>query len=377
MTASDVRIIDAQVRFEHVPFAKPLWLSSGPVDGLTEARVKVRARRGDGREASGEGSVLLSYPWAGGSDSAMRTAVSELVQACCALEPGDPFEHGATLLDRAAALPGPTLSAQVALGPVDQAIHDAWARAAGASAFRMYTAEHLNSDLGAYLGPDFAGHWPGEWLARDPKRVLPVQAVLGVHEPSHLVTGREWVKVKLTGNATSDITRVQELEEHGVHLSLDSNEAYQSASDLERLLKAVHAEYIEQPVPRAAPGPGQLPIPALADEGLPDARSLDSLTGWAGIVVKTCRGQTAALLAYCWARFRQRLVVQQDLTNVGLALAHAAVFAGHCEYSWPAFECNSLKYAPAGNAELAHKRPGLVRVHNGNVEVSASGVGIR
>jgi L-alanine-DL-glutamate epimerase-like enolase superfamily enzyme len=381
VTKADVRVISATPQFHHVPFSTPLQLSSGAITGLTEARVNVSVVSRDEHTADGLGSVLLSYPWAGGTDLAMRAAVCCLAEALPAFGFGDPLEHGSRLLDMVADLEGPRLAAEVALGPVDQAVHDAWAKASGRSAFHMYNGAYLNADLAAYLGNDFAGRWPEEWLADQPVTTLPVQDVLGVDEPAAAAAGRRWVKLKLAGAVDADIERVRAVASYGARLSLDPNEAYTCADDLARLLSTVRADYgadyIEQPVPRGVAGPGKGPIPVLADEGLPDPRELDLLTGWDGIVVKTCRGQTSALLAYCWARLRERFVVQQDLTNVGPALAHAAVFAAHCSYATPAFECNSLKYAPAGNRELARERPGLVTERDGVVEVSAAGVGIR
>ncbi|WP_194898158.1 enolase C-terminal domain-like protein [Catenulispora pinisilvae] len=378
MKPTDVRIVAAVPSFRPVPFAVPLTLSSGPITGLTEATVTVSVEARNGRTANGVGSVLLSHPWAGGTDDAMRATVRSLAATLPAFGTADPLQHGARLLDLVARSAGPRLAAEVAAGPVDQAVHDAWARAAGLSAYRMYTEQYLNADLGSYLGPDFAGDWPDNQLSATPATTLPVQHVLGVAEPAADAAGRRWIKLKLTGRVDADIERVRAVSAHGARLALDPNEAYTDPAALARLLDSVHAEYVEQPVPRGAPGPGTTgPLPVLADEGLPDPRDLDTLTGWDGIVVKTCRGQSSALLAYCWARKRQRFVVQQDLTHVGPALAHAAVFAAHCSYSVPAFECNSLQYAPAGNAELAVERPGLVTERDGRVEVSASGVGIR
>jgi L-alanine-DL-glutamate epimerase-like enolase superfamily enzyme len=377
---SDVRVTSATVGFKPVPFATPLHLSSGAIRELTEARVHVKVERRDGRKATGLGSVLLSYPWAGGTDAAMRSAVGHLTNLATTLGYGDPLMLGTRLLDALPRLALPRLAAEVALGPVDQAVHDAWAHAAGRSAYRMYTAEFLVHDLGAYLGPDFANRWPSEWFARFPARRLPIQYVLGVDEPAENGEGRDWIKVKLCGSVDADLARVRDIAAPGRTLSLDPNEAYTCVADLHRLLSSVDSEcvrYVEQPVPRGERGPGPAPIPVLADEGLPDPRHLDTLNGWDGIVVKTCRGQTAALLAYCWALHRGRFVVQQDLTHVGPALAHAAAFAAHCSYSVRAFECNSLKFAPAGNAEIAVERPGLVIEHDGLIETSVQGVGIR
>lgn len=382
---SDVRVASATVRFTPVPFAIPLHLSSGAISELTEARVHVNVERRDGRTASGLGSVLLSYPWAGGTDTAMRSAVDHLANLATTLGHGDPLELGTRLLDELPhrTLPHlalPRLAAEVALGPVDQAVHDAWAQAAGRSAYGMYTAEFLAQDLRAYLGPDFADRWPSDWIARSPQHRLPVQYVLGVDEPASNAGGRDWIKVKLAGSVDADLARVRAVAAPGRTLSLDPNEAYASVADLHRLLASVDAgyvRYVEQPVPRGERGPGPARIPVLADEGLPDPRHLDALAGWDGIVVKTCRGQTAALLAYCWATHRGRFVVQQDLTHVGPALAHAAAFAAHCSYTVRAFECNSLKFAPAGNADLVAERPGLVIERDGSIEASVQGVGIR
>jgi L-alanine-DL-glutamate epimerase-like enolase superfamily enzyme len=380
MTEGDVRVTSATVRFAPVPFAIPLHLSSGSISELTEARVHVTVERRDGRTATGLGSVLLSYPWAGGTDTAMRSAVGHLANQAPTLGYGDPLELGTRLLDELPRLALPRLAAEVALGPVDQAVHDAWAQAAGRSAYRLYTAEFLAHDLGAYLGSDFAGRWPSEWLARTPQRRLPVQYVLGVDEPASTAEGRDWIKVKLAGSVDADLARIHAIAAPGRTLSLDPNEAYTRVADLRRLLASIDTEsvsYVEQPVPRGERGPGPARIPVLADEGLPDPRHLDALAGWDGIVVKTCRGQTAALLAYCWATHRGRFVVQQDLTHVGPALAHAAAFAAHCSYSVRAFECNSLKFAPAGNADLVAERPGLVTERDGSIEASVQGVGIR
>jgi L-alanine-DL-glutamate epimerase-like enolase superfamily enzyme len=374
---SDVRVTSARAAFRPVTFREPLHLSSGPITSLTEARVTVTVERRDGTLAEGLGSVLLSYPWAGGTDAGMRSAVGRFMEVVVRDRFADPLQHGARLLDEVGRVPGPRLAAEVALGPVDQAVHDAWAQAAGLSAFTMYDERFLDADLGHYLGTDFAGRWPSEWLLDKPARCLPVQYVLGVDDPIERAAHHQWIKVKLSGDVTKDIRRVTELTSSSSRLSLDPNEAYSSADDVHRLLSRVTAEYVEQPVPRGSAGPGQTVIPVLADEGLPDCRRLDELTGWNGIVVKTCRGQTSALLSYCWARLRGRYVVQQDLTHVGPALAHAAVFASHCQYSVRAFECNSLKFAPDGNTELERERPGLVHDHGGWIEVSASGVGIR
>jgi L-alanine-DL-glutamate epimerase-like enolase superfamily enzyme len=386
MRPTDVRVLDATVTFRHVPFAKPLVLSSGPVDGLTEAVVIVEVDTA-GRHASGCGSVLLSYPWAYGSaasdgaDGAMRAAVSRLAHAVVGAT-GDPLSIGAGLLDALPALPLPRLAAEVCLGPVDAAVHDAWARAAGRPAWQLYTSAHV-PDLAAFLGPDFAGRYPADYLVSRPPVRLPVQWVVGLGDPLDGLAGARWLKVKLAGaDPAADAARVAAVHAAagaGCRLALDPNEGHRAAADVAALLDALPpdlaVDYIEQPVPRSLPvGPaGHGGPPVLLDEGLPDPRRLDEVTGWDGVVVKTCRGQTAALLTYCWARRRGRYIVQQDLTHVGPALEHAAAFASRTIRAVPAFECNSLQYAPAGNVDLATRRPGLVTVVDGTIDVSDCG----
>ena len=382
----DVQVLAAETEFRPVPFGHPLVLSSGTITALTEARVRVVVRNRAGVEAEGLGSVLLSHVWAGSADAPMRAAVRALADAAVGSAPGDPLQLGVQLLalvrSRGVSSGIPPLAAAVALAPVDQAVHDAWAKAVGASAYQLYRAPYLNADLGHYLGADFAGRWPGEWLARVPRSTLEVQYVLGLADPIEAAEGYRWVKVKLAGDAAADVARVREVGRLGARISLDPNEGYTSAGELAKLLGAVDADYIEQPTPRDALGPGvgtggRAAIPALVDEGLPDPQGLDGLAGWDGVVVKTCRGQTSALLTYSWARHRGRYVVQQDLTHVGAALAHAAALAARCEYSVPAFECNSLQYAPDGNRELALAVPGLVTVVDGAVSVPEAEAGIR
>ncbi|SCL26598.1 L-alanine-DL-glutamate epimerase [Micromonospora rhizosphaerae] len=397
MRPTDVRVADVTVRFRDVPFAAPLVLSSGPIDGLTEATVTVEVDAA-GRHASGTGSVLLSHPWAYGStghddagdgstggsrgnrDTVMRSAVAALAQAVLG-SAGDPLSIGAALLDALPDLPLPRLAAEVCLGPVDAAVHDAWARAAGRSAFQLYADPYV-PDLSAFLGPDFAGRYPVDYLAPRPPARLPVQWVVGANDPLDGLAGARWLKVKLAGaDPAHDAARVMAVQAAagpGCRLALDPNEGYRTVSDVTALLDALPpgltVDYVEQPLPRSAavapPGNG---IPVLLDEGLPDPRRLNEVTGWDGVVVKTCRGQTAALLTYCWARQRGRYVVQQDLTHVGAALEHAAAFATRTVRAVPAFECNSLQYAPAGNDELARRRPELVTVVDGTIDVSGCG----
>ena len=62
--------------------------------------------------------------------------------------------------------PIPKLAAMVASSPLDAAIHDAYGRVLGTNSFQCMTADYLNEDLGAYLGSEFAGKYPGDYLSK-------------------------------------------------------------------------------------------------------------------------------------------------------------------------------------------------------------------
>lgn len=434
---ADVRVLDVRLRFRHVPFSTPLVLSSGPITELTEVVVEVDVcnRRGD--VATGCGSVLLSHPWIWGHvpagpgqdtpaarDAVLRDVVDGLRTALLAVdEPADPLRLGTWLAvaaerelgrirrERGLTHPVPRLAGPICAGPFDTALHDAWGRAAGGSAYPRYTAEYLGADLATYLGPAFAGYHPADFLRTTPRPRLSVQHVVGVDDPlgpDEATDGRmpltewiardgvRWLKLKLAGrDPEADARRIRDvhrvataaLAERGVdprrlRLSLDPNEAYSEPGELHAVLHRLtrHAPaardavvYAEQPFPRstrartAALAEVTDDLPVLADESLVWAAELDELAaaGWSGVAVKAARGHTQALLAYCWARRHGRFTAVQDLTSVGHALLHSAALASWLDCSVPAFECNSRQYAPAGNTGPA----GRLVVREGEIEL--------
>ncbi|GLY70341.1 enolase C-terminal domain-like protein [Amycolatopsis taiwanensis] len=415
---ADIEVLGAEVSFREVPFAAPLVLSSGPITGLTEAVAEVVVRNRRGTTERGTGSVLLSYPWAYGAraprgedrDAVLRSAVEQLAAELPDLGgPADPLRLGGSLTEAARRLASrqdlPMLAALVCAAPLDAAVHDGWGKALGEPVYQCYTAEHLGADLSHYLGPAFAGRFPGHYLRSTPLPRLPVQHVVGVGDPltpdeaeGSAVPLTEWVvkdgvrcfKIKLSGKdpvadaaRINDVHRVVATAPAPVRLSLDPNEG---CPDPGRLAAVLHAlaelnpvareavRYAEQPFPRESAGdlPG-LPelteqLPVLLDEALLDVAGLDALAaaGWSGVTVKTGRGHTQSLLAYCWARQHGRFVALADLTNVGAALLHSAAMASWLHCDAPAFECNSRQYSPAGNVGTA----GALVVRGGELDLA-------
>jgi len=72
--------------------------------------------------------------------------------------------------------------------------------------------------------------------------------------------------------------------------------------------------------------------------------------GWSGLALKTCKGHSFALTVAAWAVENGMLLSLQDLTNPGLSMIHAALFAAYVP-TINGVELNSPQYTPAANAE--------------------------
>ncbi|WP_157251596.1 enolase C-terminal domain-like protein [Nonomuraea typhae] len=405
------------------------------------------AESADGRLVRGRGASMLSVPWAWPRsplgwrerDRALRELTDSLCDQAGRTAPGDPLtifdELEAHLdardghLNQRGGRPGPRnghmnapdgsgpmprLAAALALGAVDNAVHDAWARAAGKPAADLY--------------PDLLG--VPAW--GPPRTRLPVQHVVGVGDPLDEV--RAWlardgirhVKVKAAGrDPEADAARVTTIHAllseatakagagakaeaeagagarakatakagtaaragaaAGATVSVDLNEGYASPADAVAMIDALPPEvlagvtYLEQPVARDAPpdpdGMRELTrrLPVLADESLAATADLERLAadGWSGVVVKAARGQSLALRSWRFARERGLAAMVQDLTAVDLGLAHSARLAASLPWSWPAFECNSRQYAPGANAGLD-----FMNVVDGHLTLAPPGPGL-
>ena len=149
----------------------------------------------------------------------------------------------------------------------------------------------------------------------------------------------------------------------GPRLSVDPNEAYQQAAMMLEVLDRVAAErpqalaaldYIEQPTPRDLGAYSDTlhdvaaRVPVVIDESLDDIDNLDWIhrLGWSGLAVKTCKGHTHSLLAYCWGRQHGLYLTLQDLTNPGLALVHSVNFCAHLRLDVDCFEGNYRQFMP-------------------------------
>ncbi|MBM7784771.1 enolase C-terminal domain-like protein [Tenggerimyces flavus] len=416
MRSSDITILESEVDFEAVELSTPLILGSGAVKRFTVARVRVVAADRQGRTATGTGTSVLSVPWSwprstlsfDERDIVLRDLCVRLAGTLSWLEAADPIrlcgELSATLPELArpvGAEPVPQLAALLCLGAVDNAVHDAWSRVAGGSAYHLYTADYLNDDLGA-VDSSLAGRYPGEFLTA-PRERLPVQHVVSPGDPltpADRADGYrplvDWCrterlrhfKIKVLGRDPHEdadrIGAVYDTVRAGAPdatLAVDPNESYSSLEALDELADALRKRhpdaasaiaYVEQPIPRSmALVPRPFPFPVLMDEGSSDLGSLPELarTGWSGLVVKAGKGQTYALVANAYAKVHGLFLTVQDLTTVDLALRHSARLASVLHPSAPHLEYNSRQYAPHANARLSVTHPELTGVRDGAVRV--------
>lgn len=419
---TDVTVTGARVRFRPVTLDHPFVISGRPIAGFTVAEVHLEVRDRRGGTAEGTGATVLSVPWAWPRagvtperrDEVLRGLTEELASAVVGRPPADPIalwrqldaDLGARLVAerRDGTGPVPRLAGLLALGAVDNAVHDAWARAAGLPATAMYGPGYLGSDL-AWLDPVLAGQYPGDHL-RPAEPVLTVQHVVGLGDPLTADDDgaerplQDWLtaegvtalKVKVAGqDPDADARRVVAVHAAAaavagaVQLSVDPNEGYAGPAEALAMLDAVARldpdaaaamTYLEQPLPRdATPDPEGMArlsarLPVLLDEGFTDVTALPHVRrlGWSGVVVKAAKGQTPALLAHSYARATGLALAVQDLTTVDLALAHSVRLTASLLPTWDHLEYNSRQYAPDANAELARRHPRLVQVRDGAVE---------
>lgn len=247
---TDIRPIGAALYFLPVRTRVPLKFGAETLTSVTCARVRLRVRRMDGREAEGWGETPLSVQWAWPSTLAYERRHAALRDFCAvlarawagfgesghALEIGHAFiEHElpARLREWNAARPVeeamPRLAALVCCSAFDLALHDAYGRANDAPVYETYRAPWLHRDLAHFLTPagdrahevSFAGKWPGDFLLPERRERLLAWHLVGGLDPldpaelrgdepddGHPVLLEDWIqrdglralKVKLRGN---------------------------------------------------------------------------------------------------------------------------------------------------------------------------------
>lgn len=307
----------------------------------------------------------------------------------------------------------PKLAAMLASSPLEAAIHDAFGRAMGKNSFQCMTSEYLNDDLGVYLGEEFRGKYPGDFISEKPKPTMPLYHLVGALDPlsdadlkTRLDDGwpetlEEWLrsdgvthlKIKLDGNNIDwDVGRIVEVTricegvapERSWKLSFDFNEQCPNEDYVLDLLERIERlsklsfdrlQYIEQPTPRDLTDRTDMTVhriarirPIVIDESLTDAESLKLARqrGYSGLALKACKGQSECLIMAAAGAHYDMFTCVQDLTCVGGAFLHSASVASRLP-NVAAIEGNGRQYCPIGNEAYMKQYAPIFRVRYGTI----------
>ncbi len=323
----------------------------------------------------------------------------------------------------------PYLAALVCCSAFDIALHDAYGKLQGVPIYATYNQRYMNGDLAEHLtadadlGEPFRGKFPSDFLVSDAPRTLPVWHLVGGLDPLEPgdLTGDEprdgypvlladWIdrdgldclKVKLRGtDAAWDYERMVRVgriaQAKGARwLSADFNCTVREPAYVSDVLDRLAVDepaifgmilYVEQPFPydleahRIDVRSVARRKPLLMDESAHDWRlvRLGRSLGWSGVALKTCKTQTGALLALCWARAHGMALMVQDLTNPMLAQIPHVLLAAHAG-TIMGVESNAMQFYPEASAPEARVHPGLYARRGGVLDsstVAGPGFGYR
>ncbi|HUU53732.1 MAG TPA: enolase C-terminal domain-like protein [Armatimonadota bacterium] len=412
--------------------------------GYARATVENRA----GQVADGWGAMFLMdlWPWpvSEASHETKQTVMRELLDAYARLiadrrdfgHPIEIFMESEDDLRKAnreicrELTPGeemPFLGALVTASSVDHAIHDAFGNVNGIDSYHGYGPDHMSFDLSRYLGEDFAGVYPSQFLRQDYLPAIPIFHLVGGVDfltkgevkgdlPDDGVPNSldEWIehdgvfclKVKLRGRdlewdlaRTRAVRRVyrdvrnrtkRALPDRPV-LSVDFNEQCQTADYVVEYLQRLREDeplafedllYVEQPVDRDLEKHDMRPVsslkPVLVDESLASIEDLRLAMkmGWSGIALKSCKCLSSDLLLLCAAELAGIPYAVQDLTNPSIALIESVGLAARI-HTIKGVETNSRQFFPRANEIVAPAHPDLFHVRDGCARTSSlTGAGL-
>ena len=274
---TDIQIKQVATSQQRIDYRTPIKFGGRVVTDALLFNVEVEVETRDGRSGRGFGSMPMGNAWgwpsaqvAGEQTLAAMTELAEryAVAAGKCNEIADPLEitHALSVslddlsaeVTRGAGLAEamPRLAQLVAASPVEAAIHDAFGKVHGQSAYNVLGADFANRDLSAYLNDEFKGEFLDRYTLREPKPSMPLYHLVGALDP--LVdadiaqriddglpeTLGEWIladglthlKIKLAGDDLDwDVKRVAAIEAAAAaaqakrgatewHYSLDFNE---------------------------------------------------------------------------------------------------------------------------------------------------------
>jgi L-alanine-DL-glutamate epimerase-like enolase superfamily enzyme len=428
-----VRIRSVDIGYEDFLYRVPIKFGGRALDRVTLLNVNCAVEGPDGRTAKGFGSMPLGNVWSfpaksldyGQTLQAMKDLAARIVTLSHGLtEYGHPIDLTGTLepeylkaaAEISAELPEaiPKLCSLVTASPFDAALHDAFGRYHGRSAYQLLGPEHMTHDLGHYLGPEFKGEWLSSYIRPAAVAKLPLYHLVGALDPitdSDIPkrvndglpeTLPEWTrynglrrfKIKLAGNDMAwDVGRVTAVhrtvsetqKQLGVSewfYSLDFNEKCHDVGYVIEFIRKLdeaapgafrRIQYIEQPTARDLAAHPDFDmhkasslVPVVIDESLTDAGALlmARKLGYSGAALKACKGISQSMLLAALAEKKKLFLCVQDLTCPGASLVESVGLAAHVP-GVAAIEANARQYVPAANRGWDKKYPGIFAVKDG------------
>jgi L-alanine-DL-glutamate epimerase-like enolase superfamily enzyme len=305
--------------------------------------------------------------------------------------------------------PIPKLCALVTGSPFDAAIHDAFGKLHGRSAYQTYGPDLMTHDLSKYIGPDFKGEYLERYVMKTPKASMPLYHLVGAVDaitaddvkkpvgdglPETLpewvkYNGLSHIKIKLNGEDiqwdVDRVLRVAKTAPTAKHFSLDFNEKCPNVGYLIDMMRTIKEkapsafdkiQYVEQPTKRDLKADRKNVMheaaklkPVVIDESLTDQETLmlSREMGYSGTALKACKGQSTALLLGAVAQKHKMFLCVQDLTCPGASLIHSAGMAAHVP-GVAAIEANARQYVPVANKGWEKKFPGIFIIKDGQMK---------
>ena len=447
MKESDIRILEMEPYYSHEEARTPLKFGAVVVERTPYVHVRARVENRRGQVAQGWGAIFVMDFWAFPSKIVAHEvrlqAMRAVIERYCRLltgygryaHPIDIFFDAEPDLARlgegvtqefALAEAFPFLASLVCASAADAALHDAFGNVNGISAYDGYNAEYMTYDLSRYLGPRYAGRYPGDYLRPSYLPEVPAFHLIGGLDklwerevddsdpqdglPNSLEAwverdGLTCLKVKLRGNDLEwDLERMIEVHRvaqeaqrriglHEVHYSADTNEQCETPEYMVELMSRLRERsagtfaevlYIEQPTERDLTlhrydmRPVSALKPTILDESLTTLRDFELAMelGWSGIALKTCKCQSADLIYVAKCEEKKIPYTIQDLTNPGIALIQSVGLAARTR-PLMGVEANSCQFFPATSKPEAMIHEGVFRRVNGHLSTaSIQGTGL-
>jgi L-alanine-DL-glutamate epimerase-like enolase superfamily enzyme len=397
-------ILDAKFIFQEHELSPPLVIGKGTIDTITEATCQVTITDGT-LTKQGFGTVLLSHVWCWpeaadtDKDLALRGACATVAKAITQQQPSDSLlglGHRVLSLSDQLFEFLPPLARRVCCAPLDNAIHDAAGCIAGCSSFDLFT-HHGESPFDTYF-PGFGAASAIDSMLDLPKASIDAQMVVGIKTSPENVCDYctlhsiRRLKIKIgSGDIEADVNHVMAVSQAMpaadgfLDITLDANGCYASANKLTEFLStlrqaapdvAVCISAIEQPsmTPDSADRQLWLEIasetPILVDETFTELSDLKNANacGWNGLAVKSCRGQTLALLGAAWGHARGWKNTVMDLTSPNIAAIHTVLLASRISGITTA-EVNAAQFLRSGYETLPDVLKACIVPMNGTLQV--------